>query len=53
MNKEYNFYNEIKNWDFSDINYSVENLTNWDMYEILKNIVNKDSRILDLGSPSK
>ena len=41
MNKEHDYYNEIKNWDFSDINYSVENLTNWDMYEILKNNVNK------------
>lgn len=50
MNKEHDFYNAIKNWDFSDINYSVENLTNWDMYEILKNSVNKDSRILDLGT---
>ena len=42
MNKEYDFYNEIKNWDFSDINYSIENLTNWDMYKILNNNVNKD-----------
>ncbi len=50
MNKEHDYYNEIKNWDFSDINYSVENLTNWNMYEILNNNVNKDSRILDLGT---
>ncbi len=50
MNKEHDYYNEIKNWDFSNINYSVENLTNWDMYKILKNNVNKDSRILDLGT---
>ena len=36
LNKEYDFYNEIKNWDFSDINRTEENFTNWDMYEILK-----------------
>lgn len=50
MNKEHDYYNGIKNWDFSDINYSVENLTNWDLYKILNNNVNKDSRILDLGT---
>ena len=49
-NKEYDFYNEIKNWDFSDINYTKENFTNWDMYEILRNNVNKESKILDLGT---
>ena len=32
---EYKFYNELKNWDFSRINYTEENLTNWDMYSIL------------------
>ena len=35
-NREYGFYNKIKNWDFSNINYIEENLTNWDMYDILK-----------------
>ena len=49
-NREYDFYNEIKNWDFSDINYTKENCTNWDMYEILRNNVNKESKILDLGT---
>ena len=28
-NDEYEFYNEIKNWDFSDINYTKENLSNY------------------------
>ena len=49
-NKEHDFYNEIKNWDFSDINRTEENFTNWDMYEILRNNSNSESRILDLGT---
>lgn len=48
--KEYAFYNEIKNWDFSMINYTKESLTNWDMYEILKNTSKADNKILDLGT---
>ena len=50
LNKEYDFYNEIKNWDFSDINRTEENFTNWDMYEILRNNLNSESKILDLGT---
>ena len=49
-NKEYNFYNKIKNWDFSDIKRIEENLTNWDMYKILRNNSSRESRILDLGT---
>lgn len=47
---EYDFYNEIKDWDFSQINYNEEILTNWDQWEILKSLTNKDSKILDLGT---
>ncbi len=50
MKKENNFYNKINNWDFSMINYEEENLTNWDMYELLKKHSTKDSKILDLGT---
>ena len=32
-NKELEYYNKIKNWDFSMIKFEEENLTNWDMYE--------------------
>ena len=49
-NKELEFYNKIKNWDFSKIKYEIESLTNWDMYEILKKKATKNSRILDLGT---
>ena len=35
-NNELNYYNKIKDWDFSMIKCEEENLTNWNMYEILK-----------------
>lgn len=47
---ELGFYEKIKNWDFSMINYTEESLTNWDMYEILKENTNEASKILDLGT---
>lgn len=48
--KEYAFYNELKNWDFSKIKYDEENLTQWDMYDILRKNSNAQSKILDLGT---
>ena len=47
---ELNYYNKIKNWDFSKIKVEEENLTNWDMYEILKNSTDENSIVLDLGT---
>lgn len=47
---ELSFYEKIKNWDFSMINYTEENLTNWDLYEILISSTNINSKILDLGT---
>lgn len=47
---EYEFYEKVKNWDFSMFNITSEYLTNWDMYKILKENVNKNSKILDLGT---
>lgn len=49
-NIELDFYNKIKNWDFSDIKVEEENLTNWDMYGILNNVADKEDYILDLGT---
>ena len=49
-NNELDYYNRIKNWDFSKISYEVESLTNWDMYKILNEKITKNSRILDLGT---
>ena len=48
--KEHEFYNRLRNWDFSQIKYEEEYLTNWDMFEILKNNCNSKSKILDLGT---
>ena len=47
---EYEFYEKVKNWDFSMFNVISEYLTNWDMYKILRENVNKKSKILDLGT---
>ena len=48
--KEKEFYEEIKDWDFSKFEIESEKLTNWDLYEILNKVTNKDSKILDLGT---
>jgi protein-L-isoaspartate O-methyltransferase len=50
MNRELEFYNEVKNWDFGKIKYIEECLTNWNMYDILNKTATKDSYILDLGT---
>ena len=48
--KEYDYYNETANWSFDYINYEVENYTNWDYEEEIKNTIKKDSKVLDLGT---
>lgn len=48
--KEHEFYNEIKNWDFSEIKYEEEYLTKWNMYDILIKNSDSQSKILDLGT---
>ncbi len=50
QNKEKEFYEEIKDWDFSKFEIETESLTKWDLYEILNELATKDSRILDLGT---
>lgn len=50
MNNEINFYDKVKNWDFSDIKVEEENFTNWDMYKILSEKSKKSDYILDLGT---
>lgn len=47
---EYEFYEKVNNWDFSYFDIKEEKLTNWDMYEILKENINENSKILDLGT---
>ena len=47
---ELQYYEKIKDWDFSQIHYITENYTNWDLYEELNKITTKKSKILDLGT---
>ncbi|MBO5477980.1 MAG: methyltransferase domain-containing protein [Clostridia bacterium] len=48
--KELDFYEEIGNWDFSQIKYETEKLTDWDFYERIKKYTDKNSVCLDLGT---
>lgn len=50
MKNEKNFYDKIGNWDFSNIKYIKESLTNWNLDEKIKENSNADSIILDLGT---
>ena len=48
--KEKEYYEEIKDWDFSKFEIETESLTDFDIYELLNKVTTKDSRILDLGT---
>ena len=43
-------YEELGNWDFSNINCEEEYENKWDMYEEIKKYSNEKSLILDLGT---
>jgi len=47
--KEYEYYNNIKNWSFDDIDYEIENYTSWDYIEQIQKYVKPSSKVLDLG----
>lgn len=47
---EYDFYEQIKDWNFDSFQIETEDLTNWDLYEELKKVTNAESRVLDLGT---
>lgn len=47
---EHDYYSELANWSFEDINYSSEVFTNWIYEEEIKRLANKSSKILDLGT---
>lgn len=49
-NKMIERYEELGNWDFSDINVVEEYENHWDMYEEIKNYSNEKSLLLDLGT---
>lgn len=48
--KEKNFYNEIGNWNFSNINYKTKDLSDWNIYKKIKEYSKKDFICLDLGT---
>ena len=47
---EYDYYSDLANWSFDDIDYTSEVFTNWIYEEEIKKRVNKNSKILDLGT---
>ena len=50
QNKELEYYQKTKDWDFDMFEIESEKLTNWDFYEVLRKVSDKNSRILDLGT---
>ena len=48
--KELKYYEEIKDWNFDMFEIESESLTNWDMYDILNELADENSKILDLGT---
>lgn len=50
MKKEYEYYEQIKDWDFEKFQIKSESLTNWDIHEVLRSITNENSKVLDLGT---
>lgn len=44
------YYEEVKDWDFSEFQIESEALTNWDLYELLNEVATSNSKILDLGT---
>ena len=47
---EFKFYNDLNNWNFDNINYISESLTNWELYDELKKVADYNSVVLDLGT---
>ena len=47
---EHDYYNDLANWSFEDIDYSSVTFTNWIYEEEIKKIVNKETKVLDLGT---
>ena len=45
---EHDFYSEIANWSFEDINYTSEVITNWIYEDEIKKCVKENTKILDL-----
>ena len=44
------FYNKIKDWDFSNINSTKENYTRWKFNDLILEYITTKSRVLDIGT---
>ena len=47
---EFEYYNNLANWSFSEIKKTTENYTNWVYEEQIKKYANENSKVLDLGT---
>lgn len=47
---ELKYYSKIGNWNFSEIKYTKEVITNWDFYDEIRNNTNEKSLCLDIGT---
>lgn len=47
---EHDYYSELANWSFEDIDYTSEVFTNWIYEEEIKKRVSENTKILDLGT---
>lgn len=47
---ELKYYENLGDWDFNDIKYTKEKLTDWDFYEKIKENADEKSLCLDLGT---
>ena len=48
--KEKEFYEQIKDWSFDEFEIKTIRKTDWDMFKLLKELTNENSKILDLGT---
>ena len=47
---EHDYYSQLANWSFDEIDYTSENFTNWVYEDEIKKQVNENSKVLDLGT---
>ncbi len=47
---EKEYYEQIRNWSFDEFQIETEELTDWDLFEILEKVTDENSKILDLGT---
>ena len=47
---EFEYYEQIKDWDFSKFEIETEDFTDWDFFGVLNQLATKNSKILDLGT---